>query len=617
MMVKHWLFWKEKDVLWPQKKLKWYAAWRLIALVAVSVCWGLALLVASQGSYPLPNLKTFVETPLLAVMNVIPVVFLSLLFYAAFARALPAFALSGGIWLGFTLTNYYLLRFRDDPLMALDLLDFFTAMHFKNQYDLMPENRLWAVLGCFVLAVIFLAVFARGKGAGKGMRLTILAIVLLSAYPLGLLYTNDEVYEKKLANFNHFNEWSDTQQYLARGFVYSFLHSVPDLLPSAPEGYDAEHEGGILESFTEKDIPASKKVNFLSIQLEAFADFSTMGMDGVDFSLYYDYHALERESYTGDLITNIFAGGTVDTERCILTGSAELEKNYRHDTNSYAWWLRQQGYTAHGSHPCFNSFYNRLNINRYLGFEDYRYYDDYYGERVNGGLTTDDILFPEILMWMQESIEETGKPCFSYNVSYQNHGPYDATASGKNYVTGNVSDESRHIINNYLANVEDTIGAITQLVTELRAWDEPVVLLLFGDHMPWLGYANSVYHEFGVDFDLSSPQGLKNYYGTRYLIWANDAAKAQLGGDFVGEGPAISSNFLLGEVFSLCGIEGPAFMQYAEQIRHTLPVLTSTGYYLKDGKVKSELTATEETALAEYTRVAYYWRNEFLYGKNE
>ncbi|MBR2928992.1 MAG: sulfatase-like hydrolase/transferase [Oscillospiraceae bacterium] len=613
--MKHWLFWKEKDVLWPQKKLKWYAAWRLLALLAVSVCWGLALLVASQGSYPLQNLKTFVETPLLAVMNVIPVVFLSLLFYAALARALPAFALSGGIWLGFTLTNYYLLRFRDDPLMALDLLDFFTAMHFKNQYDLMPENRLWAVLGCFVVALLFLGIFARGKGAGKRLRLTILAILLLSAYPLGLLYVSDEVYEEKMANFNHFSPWSDTQQYLARGFVYSFLHSVPDLIPSEPQGYDAAHEGGILESFTETDIPANKKVNFLSIQLEAFADFSTMGMDGVDFSLYNDYHALEQESYTGDLITNIFAGGTVDTERCVLTGSAQLEKNYRKNTNSYAWWLRQQGYTVHGSHPCFHSFYNRVNINRYLGFEDYRYYDDYYLQRVDGGLTTDDILFPEILMWMQQSIAETGKPCFSYNVSYQNHGPYDATASEKNYVTGNVSEESRHILNNYLYNVEDTIGAITQLVEELRVWDEPVVLLLFGDHKPWLGYGNSVYQEFSVDFELSSPAGLRNYYGTRYLIWANDAAKAALGKDFVGNGPAISSNFLLGEVFSLCGIRGPAMMQYAEQIRQTLPVLTSTGYYLKDGTVRTELSATEETALAEYTRVSYYWRNEFLYEK--
>lgn len=615
--MKHWLFWKEKDVLWPQKKLKWYAAWRLLALVGMSVCWGLALLVIAEGNYPLENLKTYLETPLIAVMNVIPVLFLSLLFYAIFARAFPAFLASAFITLGFSVTNYYLLRFRDDPLMALDLLDFSTAMHFKNQYSLMPDKRLWAVLGCFVLALLFLALFARGKGAEKGMRLTILAIVLLSAYPLGVLYVSDEVYEKRAANFNHFNQWEDTQRYLARGFLYSFLHSVPDLIPSPPEGYDAEREAGILESFTETDIPANKKVSFLSVQLEAFADFSTLGINGVDFSLYDAYHALEQESYTGDLITNIFAGGTVDTERCILTGSAVLEKNYRKNTNSYAWWLREQGYTVHGSHPCFDSFYNRVNINRYLGFEEYRYYEDYYMERVDGGLTTDDILFPEIVAWMEQSIQETGKPCFSYNVSYQNHGPYDATYSEKNYVTGNVSDESRHIINNYLANVEDTIGAITAMVEELRASSEPIVLLLYGDHMPWLGYANSVYQEFSVDFDRSTEKGLKNYYGTRYLVWANDAAKAKLDRQFVGEGPALSSNFLLNEVFSLCGIRGPAFMQYADQIRQTLPVLTSTGYYLKDGKVKAELTEIEETALAEYSRVAYHWRNEFLYGKNE
>lgn len=51
--------------------------------------------------------------------------------------------------------------------------------------------------------------------------------------------------------------------------------------------------------------------------LEAFADFSRFtGVEGVDWeSAYGTYHALESESYTGNLITNIFAGGTVDTER--------------------------------------------------------------------------------------------------------------------------------------------------------------------------------------------------------------------------------------------------------------------------------------------------------------
>ena len=167
-------------------------------------------------------------------------------------------------------------------------------------------------------------------------------------------------------------------------------------------------------------------------------------------------------------------------------------------------------------------------------------------------------------------------------------------------MTGTLSEESRNILNNYLYNAEDTIAQITQMVDELRAWEEPVVLLLFGDHKPWLGYGNSVYHELEVDFDLSTPQGLKNYYGTRYLIWANDAAKEALGRDFTGEGPEVSSNFLLNVLFDACGLKGSAYMQFTEEIRAELPVLTSTGYYLEDGAVRTELSETEEEALRRY-----------------
>ncbi|MBR6678287.1 MAG: hypothetical protein IKL23_06125 [Oscillospiraceae bacterium] len=613
--MKHWLFWKEKDVLWPQKKLKWYSTWRLIALMAMSVCWGLALLVIAVGRYPKFDILGYFETPIIATLNVIPVVVLSLLFYALFARALPAFLASGVITLGFSAANYYLLLFRDDPLMAVDLLDFFTGMRFTGQYDMTPDVWFSAVLFCFVVAILFLFLFARGKGAEKKMRLSILALILVLAYPLGLLYTNDTVYQKKAVNFNYFNQWSDTQQYISRGFLYPFLHSIPDLIPSPPAGYDEESAAALLNSFEEKDIPVEKKVNFISIQLEAFADFSTLGMEGVDFSLYDDYHALEQESYTGDLITNIFAGGTIDTERCAIMGVAQQD-NYRSNVNSYAWWMQEQGYIVEGSHPCNNWFYNRLNVNQYLGLGEYRYYEDYYSGISGDYYTMDDQLFPEILKLTRESMAG-GKPCFSYNVSYQNHGPYDATASEKNYVTGNISDESRHILNNYLINVEKTSDEILNMVQQLRTWDEPVVLLLFGDHMPWLGYGNSVYQELGVNFDRSTMQGLKNYYGTRYLVWANDAAKKCLGKEFTGEGPVLSSNYLLGEVFEYCGITGPAFMQYTETVRETLPVLTSTGYYLSNGAVKTELNERESAVLQEYTCMSYYWKNEFLYGENE
>lgn len=179
--MNYWLFQKEKDVLWQQKRLHWYAAWRIILLVVLSVCWGCLLFFVTADTEPSENLLIFVETPIIAVMNVIPAVFLSLLFYAAFARALPAFFASGLTTLGCSVVNDYLLASCDNPIM-----DFF-----KGQSSWVTDERLWVVLGGFVLVSLILGIFARGKGAGKKMRLTILVILLLAAYPLGMLYVSE------------------------------------------------------------------------------------------------------------------------------------------------------------------------------------------------------------------------------------------------------------------------------------------------------------------------------------------------------------------------------------------------------------------------------------------
>ena len=99
--------------------------------------------------------------------------------------------------------------------------------------------------------------------------------------------------------------------------------------------------------FHAADIPEDRKVNVIALMREAYVDFSRYDIEGLDTSGYAFYHQLEEESYHGDLVTNIFAGGTVDSERCFLTGDYKV-RNYRSNTNSYVWYLRQQGYTVDG-----------------------------------------------------------------------------------------------------------------------------------------------------------------------------------------------------------------------------------------------------------------------------
>ena len=124
-------------------------------------------------------------------------------------------------------------------------------------------------------------------------------------------------------------------------------------------------------------------------------DFSRFNVTGLDVSGYEIYHALEAESYTGDLVTNIFGGGTINTERCFLTGNYQLH-NFRGNANSYAWSLRDQGYSVEGSHPYHKWYYNRENVNGYMGFERYRVLEGDYENLTNAFFAEDSVLLPEI-----------------------------------------------------------------------------------------------------------------------------------------------------------------------------------------------------------------------------
>ena len=141
-----------------------------------------------------------------------------------------------------------------------------------------------------------------------------------------------------------------------------------------------------------------------------------------------------------------------------------------------------------------------------------------------------------------------------------------------------------------------------------------MVIVVFGDHNPWLGDGNSVYEAIGLDLDFSTPEGFYNYYSTRYLIWANDAAKEALGNDFVGEGPTVSPTFLMDVVFDACGWEGPAYMQATRPVMEQVPVMnTPTGLYMEDGAVTGTLTPEGQALVTDFDMLQYYYRKNFIY----
>lgn len=581
----------------------------LLLLSAAGICTLTLLLGIGNGSYEL--FLDYFRHPLIFLLNLIPIFLFELLMFSIFNRSWAAFLATAAVFVTASVGNYFKLKLRDDPFMFSDIASIHTALGVAGAYDISINKRIALCLICVALGTALLFFFVRGRAGGK-TRVITAALIAALVWPLwSLVYSSSDIYENRTVNNEHINIWVSKDVYVSKGFVYPFIHSISDAIDTPPESYDAAETEALIGAYSDADIPEDKKVNIIAIQLESFCDLSLCGFGELD-NVYSDYHALEEESYTGNLITNIFAGGTVYTERYFLTGYAD-QYDYRSRTSSYVWYLREQGYIADGSHPSMHSFYNRLNVNSFLGFENYYYTEGYY-EQYNYPYTYDDLLFPEILSIFKNDLA-ADVPVFSFNVTYQGHGPYTSTGLdwGEELWSGDVSDYSYYIINNYLGSVKNTIANICTLKSELEKLDEPVVLLLYGDHKPYLGDDSAAFTELGISLARWEHEGFMNYYSTRYLIWANDAAKAVCGNDFCGEGPDISPCYLMGELFELLGWEGPAYMQYLSKLKQELPIVNTTGYYESDGRVFGTLTEELLDLRDQLSCAEYYMRTNFMY----
>ena len=594
------------DSPWPHRV---YMAVMLVLMGVGIGCVSLLLASSFFGRDGGAIFFNYFKHPHILALNLLPPILLVLLFWFLFGRAGAAFGTAAGIVLGFSVANFYKIQLRDDPLLAIDLTTVGEAGDILSRYQLTFHWKIGVTIFAVVFGLLFAHFLMRGRPPGRRVRAIGAAAVLVCGAACAPLYANDTLYDEQVAGTELIDIWSDMQVYVSKGFVYPFLHSIPDAFPHPPEGYDEEQAQALLGAYEDGTIEEDEQVNIISIMLEAYMDLSVFENDRFQLSqdLYAPLHELQAECVSGPLVTNIFAGGTKDTEQGFLTGYTD-PGTYRSPVNTYVWYLRSQGYTTEGFHPGGGWFYNRKNVNEYFGFERYLFVEDFEVED-----RSDEFFFSELKeMW--ESRDKSA-PYFNYSLSFQNHGGYDTTSTGEvSYVVqGELSDETYNMLNNYLTGVADTTQRLADLADYFRDCEEPVVLVFFGDHMPWMGNGNSGYTDMGLNLDLGDQEGFMNYYSTRYYIWANDAAKAVTGNDFVGEGEAISPCFLMSKVFDLCGWEGPAYMQAMRTVSQRLPVIQSLGNYMEGGVITQTLSPEGAELAADFSSLEYYWQNHFAY----
>ena len=555
---------------------------------------------------------SYLHEPLILALNLIPCVLLVWLFFFLTGRVWPAFVFPAALVFALSAINYYKIRIRSETFLVSDVAIAGEAAGIISRYKLELSGRILLMIGALAFGTLFTVLLLRGKWKNRRARLICAAVTLAAIAALGVtVYRSTDVYYNKAVNKTaEINVWSDLQVYVSKGFLYPFAYSAKSAFPEAPEGYSEARAKAILAPYEDADIPADKRVNIISVMLEAYTDLSEHPQVPVHDDVYAPLHALYPECVHGHIVANVFGGGTVNTERNFLTGYAQAEE-YRKNTNSHLWYLRSQGYYVEGYHAGDSWFYNRKNVEYNLGMERFGFLDDY----------TDASRFDSSFFGILTDLyadRDKSVPYFNYSITYQNHGAYSATGSpDASYLDkGSLSDASYHILNNYFHGIADTSQRMRDFIDSLRDDEAPVIVVFFGDHMPWLGDGNSVYHELGINIDLGTEEGFFHYYTTPYLIWANDAAKAVTGSDFTGDGGAISACFLMNRIFALCGWKGSAWMQFnADTLARADILNTGNSLYRVDGELISGylLEDDQKDVVWNHKIAEYYYKRHFLY----
>lgn len=548
----------------------------------------------------------FLHEPKLIALNALPILLLLCILLLITKRLWLSFGFTSFLLIMLGISNKTKLFYRDDVLKFEDILLIKEALLMTKRYEIIIRwYTIVSILFCIILVILLKRSFSKIKLKNYAIVLLSALLFIISIVSYNKIFTNVELYDS-VGNTDNINIWIGTRQSQIRGLVYPFIFSSTEIVKNEPNNYDAIEVKNILNKYTYENIPEDKKVNIISVMLEAYNDFSKFETITFTDDVYDKLHKIEKNSLSGNIIVDIFGGGTIQTERRFLTGYYDLP-SFRKPTNSYVRFFKEQGYQVNAYHPVYGAFYNRNTGNYNIGFDVYWNYENRFNI-YNGwsGFASDKELYNEMIKDFEQN---KNKNKFYFVVTYQNHGPYSEQTPSKVYIKNNeITEGSFNVINNYFSGIKDTNDSLYDLVKYIDSIEEPTILIFFGDHNPYLGADNITYKESGITLDLSTIEGFENYYSIPYVIHANDGARNVYNKDFKGKLETISSNYIMNELFEYIGLKGNEYLQYTSDIKNEISVINNV-YYKENNLYIAKKNSTKENVLDEFLNVNYYWAN--------
>lgn len=410
-----------------------------------------------------------------------------------------------------------------------------------------------------------------------------------------------------LKDINIVKDWYDgIKDYMKNGTYVEnviYLQNIKRYLNLKPAGYSSNTVRELGKKLETPVETSNIKPDIIVVLGETYWDPTNLS----DVRFNKEIAGNLKQYRSGTMISPAFGGGTANVEFEVLTGFSNFFFNtsimpytvyFKRNTPSVVSAFRDNGYDTVAIHPNTGNMYNRNNVYKYIGFEEFKDVQSFDPVKdIKGNYTSDDSLVKKI----SDTLKEKTGPAFILGISMQNHDPYGESI--KHYGTGKeiqvesdkLDDAEKDVLSSFAQGVYDEDKALGELIDVAKNNDRPTIVYFFGDHLPRLGVGLAggnydIFKKLGFTDGKTDPRFDKRFYETPLVTWANYK-------DLQKYTTPLSSSQLAIEILKDSGIKYPSYFNELLEIRNKYPYLTN---YLNN---KTELA--NDKSIKDYYMIQY------------
>lgn len=494
---------------------------------AFAIIWAcfLNLVIETLGRYStvgiFGGIQFVIQEPIIFCYNAL-IIFATILIASVFRRRTFVFTIISIFWLVIGIVNGVILLNRMTPFTVKDLSNIEDGMSIISNY-LTPVSIAAAAVAIILAVGGLVLLFVKGprkRGVIKRKRnLIVTILVMCLTFGVTSFMTNVGMVDTFFGNLAY--------AYRDNGVVYSFINTWLNTGISKPSGYDEDMikdifnkselgDDGIM--LLEQKDEDEKYPNILFLQLESFIDPENVNCIELTEDAIPNFRALSEEFSSGELTVPACGAGTANVEFEVLTGLSVKffgpgEYPYKavlkdKPAESLAFDLKSLGYDTHAIHNHRAVFYNRNTVFSNIGFDTFTSIE----YMKNVVKTPKNWAKDQVLVeCITDALNYSDARDMIYTISVQGHGQYPTEQMLQNptiQVTDAPSEELKWKWEYYVNQIHEMDKFVKDLTDALSEFDEPVILAMYGDHIPAIDLTEE---------DLEN----RNLYGTQYIIWSN------------------------------------------------------------------------------------------------